>query len=191
MIVFITGPVRSGKSTFALDIARQSGRTPVYVATYEADSRDPEMADRIARHRAERGNMRTIETNEHSGPALPQTLAAARAGEILIVDSLGTWLGAHLHALEELALVDSLAAGRQLERRAAALVSVLDGLAADVVIVSEETGWGVVPAAVLGRLFRDHLGRLAADIAGRADRAYLVVAGYAVDLAAMGRRISG
>jgi adenosylcobinamide kinase/adenosylcobinamide-phosphate guanylyltransferase len=191
MIVFITGPVRSGKSTFALDIARRSGRTPVYVATYEADPRDPEMADRIARHRAERGIMRTIETNEQSGPPLAQTLAAAPAGEILIVDSLGTWLGAHLRALEELTLADSRAAARQLERRAATLVSILDGLAADVVFVSEETGWGVVPPAVLGRLFRDQLGRLAADIAGRADRAYLVVAGYAVDLAATGRRISG
>jgi adenosylcobinamide kinase/adenosylcobinamide-phosphate guanylyltransferase len=191
MIVFIAGPVRSGKSTFALDVARKSGHTPVYVATYEVDPRDPEMAERIARHRAERGIMRTVETNEQSGPSLAQTLAAAPAGEILIVDSLGTWLGAHLHALEELALVDSLAAARQLERRAATLVSVLDGLAADVVIVSEEAGWGVVPPTVLGRLFRDQLGRLAADIASRADRAYLVVAGFAVDLAATGRRISG
>jgi adenosylcobinamide kinase/adenosylcobinamide-phosphate guanylyltransferase len=191
MIVFVTGPVRSGKSTFALELARESGRTPVYVATCQADPRDPEMSDRIARHRAERGNMRTVETHERSGPSLIRTLAAGAAGEILIVDSLGTWLTALLLDLEERAATDPVAAARLLEHRTAVLLPALEGLAADVIFVAEEAGWGVVPPSVLGRLFRDRLGRLSADVAQRADRAYLVVAGYAVDLAAAGRRISG
>jgi adenosylcobinamide kinase / adenosylcobinamide-phosphate guanylyltransferase len=191
MIVLVTGPVRSGKSAFALELARESGKTPVYVATCEADARDPEMAERIARHRAARGAMRTIETNERSGPTLPEALAGGRAGETLIVDSLGTWLAAHLLALEELAAADPVAAARALEQRAAVLLPALDGLTADAVVVAEETGWGVVPPSVLGRLFRDQLGRTAAALAGRADRAYLVVAGYAVDLARAGRRVSG
>jgi adenosylcobinamide kinase / adenosylcobinamide-phosphate guanylyltransferase len=190
MIAFVTGPVRSGKSAFALELARESGATPVYVATCDADVRDPEMTERIARHRAARGPMRTIETNERSGPTLVETLAAASAGEILVVDSLGTWLAAHLLALEDVAS-DPVAAARELERRAAPLLPALDALAAGAVIVSEEAGWGVVPSSVLGRLFRDQLGRTAAAVAGRADRAYLVVAGYAVDLAAAGRRVSG
>jgi adenosylcobinamide kinase / adenosylcobinamide-phosphate guanylyltransferase len=191
MIVLVTGPVRSGKSAFALELARESGKTPVYVATCEADARDPEMAERIARHRAARGALRTIETNERSGPTLPEALAGGRAGETLIVDSLGTWLAAHLLALEELAAADPVAAARALEQRASALLPALDGLTADAVVVAEETGWGVVPPSVLGRLFRDQLGRTAAALAGRADRAYLVVAGYAVDLARAGRRVSG
>jgi adenosylcobinamide kinase / adenosylcobinamide-phosphate guanylyltransferase len=135
--------------------------------------------------------MRTIETNERSGPTLPEALAGGRAGETLIVDSLGTWLAAHLLALEELAAADPVAAARALEQRASALLPALDGLTADAVVVAEETGWGVVPPSVLGRLFRDQLGRTAAALAGRADRAYLVVAGYAVDLARAGRRVSG
>ncbi len=99
MIVLVTGPVRAGKSAFALELARESGKTPVYVATCDVDPRDPEMGDRIARHRAARGAMRTVETNEFSAPTLPDALAGGRAGEILIVDSLGTWLTAHLLAL--------------------------------------------------------------------------------------------
>jgi adenosylcobinamide kinase/adenosylcobinamide-phosphate guanylyltransferase len=190
MIVLITGPVRSGKSAFALELARESGRMPVYVATYEVAAGDPEMADRIARHRAERGDMRTIETNEQAGPTLAGTLAAARTGEILIVDSLGTWLSSHLLGLEAPAAADPVAAARELERRAAALLPALDALAADAIVISEETGWGVVPGSVLGRLFRDQLGRTSAAVAGRAASAYLVVAGYAVDLVRSGRRIS-
>lgn len=191
MIVLVTGPVRAGKSAFALELARESGRTPVYVATADVDPGDPEMTERVARHRRERGAMRTVETNERTGPALVDTLAAAAPGEVLIVDSLGTWLAAHLLALEDLAARDPLAAARELERRAAPLPEALDRLAADAIVVAEEAGWGVVPASVLGRLFRDQLGRSTAAVAARAEAAYLVVAGYALDLARAGRRING
>jgi len=191
MIVFVTGPVRSGKSAFALELARESGRTPVYVATYDRAADDAEMAERIARHRADRGPMRTIEANERSGPTLVATLAEARPDEILIVDSLGTWLSSYVLALEDLANADPVAAARELEQQTAALLPALDALVADLVIVSEETGWGLVPPTALGRLFRDRLGRLSAAVAGRAGDAYLVVAGYAVDLGRTGRRVSG
>jgi adenosylcobinamide kinase/adenosylcobinamide-phosphate guanylyltransferase len=191
MITLVTGPVRSGKSAFALQLARESSHTPVYVATYDAAPGDAEMAERIARHRAERGAMRTIETSERSAPSLIETLAAAQPGEILVVDSLGTWLSSQVVALEELAGGDPVAAAGELARGAAALIPALDALRADAIIVSEETGWGVVPPTVLGRLFRDQLGRTSAAVAGRAGEAYLVVAGYAIDLARTGRRISG
>jgi adenosylcobinamide kinase/adenosylcobinamide-phosphate guanylyltransferase len=149
------------------------------------------MADRIARHRAERGSMRTIETNERSGPTLAETLAAAQTGEILIVDSLGTWLTVLLLELEEAAPVDPVAAARELAERAALLPLVLESVAADVIFISEETGWGVVPSTPLGRLFRDELGRTARAVAARAAQTYLVVAGYAVDIGTNGRRING
>jgi adenosylcobinamide kinase/adenosylcobinamide-phosphate guanylyltransferase len=190
VITFVTGPVRSGKSAFALELARESDRNPVYVATYAAGN-DAEMAERVARHRADRGPMRTIETSETSGPTLAATLAGAARGDVLIVDSLGTWLAAHLIDLETLAGDDPVAAARELERRAGTLLPALDALSADAIVVSEETGWGVVPPSALGRLFRDQLGRTAAAVAGRSGRAYLVVAGYAVDLTQAGRRVSG
>jgi adenosylcobinamide kinase / adenosylcobinamide-phosphate guanylyltransferase len=190
VITLVTGPVRSGKSAYALKLASESPHTPVFVATYDAAPDDPEMAERIARHRSGRGAMRTIEAGERSGPTLVEVLTNARHDEVLIVDSLGTWLAGQLFALEDLAGADSIAAARELERRAGALLPALDALRADAIVVSEETGWGVVPATVLGRLFRDQLGRTTAAVAGRAAAAYLVVAGYAVDLAKAGRRVS-
>jgi hypothetical protein len=46
--------------------------------------------------------MATIETNERAGPTLVETLARAKPGEVLVVDSLGTWLAALLLALGDL-----------------------------------------------------------------------------------------
>jgi len=190
MIALVTGPVRSGKSRFALELARERAGAPIYVATYEVHPDDAEMADRVARHRAERTGMPTIETSERDGPALASTIAGAEPGAVLIVDSLGTWLASHLLALEELVADDVPAAAAELERQAAALLPALAASAADVILVAEETGWGVVPPSAAGRLFRDQLGRSAAAVARRADQVYLVAAGFAVDLTRMGRRIS-
>ena len=58
-----------------------------------------------------------------------------------------------------------------------------------VIAVSEQIGWDVVPIAVSARLFRDAMGRMVQRLARRAERVYLVVAGYALDLRAMGEPI--
>ncbi len=178
MLTLLTGPVRSGKSTFALALARESGKTPIYIATASIDPTDAEMTERVERHRAERGAMRAIETNESSGPRLADALGSLADGEIAIVDSLGTWLSTYV------------VAGDPLEPPVAALLAALGSMRADAVFVAEETGWGVVPPYPLGRTFRDALGRVTATLAGRADRAFLVVAGFAIDLRAAGRRVS-
>jgi adenosylcobinamide kinase/adenosylcobinamide-phosphate guanylyltransferase len=51
-----------------------------------------------------------------------------------------------------------------------------------VILVAEETGWGIVPDYSIGRLFRDRLGYLTRQIGTIADGVYLVVAGYALNL---------
>jgi adenosylcobinamide kinase/adenosylcobinamide-phosphate guanylyltransferase len=56
---------------------------------------------------------------------------------------------------------------------------------ADVIIVSNEVGAGVVPAYPSGRLFRDVVGRANQQLAQAADRAYVVIAGMPVDLRAL------
>lgn len=69
---FVTGPVRSGKSRYALDLAKGWGDQVVYAATYRLDPEDGEMVDRVRRHREERpATWRTLEA--------PGDLAAALA----------------------------------------------------------------------------------------------------------------
>ena len=168
-------------------VARELGQPITYVATARLDPTDAEMADRVARHRAERGpEIAAIELWAPGNPDLPAVVATAAAGTTLLVDSLGTWIAGHLLDLETLAEVDAPAALANLEAKTAALLPRLAAARANIVIVSEETGWGLVPPSPLGRIFRDHVGRTSARIASVADRVHLVVAGYALDLKASG-----
>lgn len=186
MLTLITGPVRAGKSSFALQLARTSGKSPVYVATALIDPSDPEMTERVARHRAARGDLRTLEVDERTGPGLAAVLGELAASEIAVVDSLGTWLGGLLLGAEERAAAEPLAVAERVARDATFLREAVRSMKADAVIVAEEAGWGVVPPSPVGRIFRDELGRTTAALARSAARAYLVVAGYAVDLRAVG-----
>jgi adenosylcobinamide kinase/adenosylcobinamide-phosphate guanylyltransferase len=113
----------------------------------------------------------------------------ASAEVCVLVDALGTWLSSELLALDVEVERDAVAALDVLDQRGAALVDALAASAAEVIIVAEETGWGVVPATPIGRLFRDAQGRLVRALAARADRVELVVAGYTLDLRALGRPV--
>ncbi len=186
MIVLITGPVRSGKSTRALRVARDLGLPVTHVVTARIDPGDAEMADRIARHRRERCTEPTIELWQSTQPDLAAVVAAAPDHTTLLVDSLGTWLAGHLFDIEQLAERDATAAREQLDALGQALLAGLATTRAHVVLVAEETGWGLVPPSAQGRIFRDALGRLTQRIGRIAARVELVVAGYALDVRAIG-----
>jgi adenosylcobinamide kinase / adenosylcobinamide-phosphate guanylyltransferase len=183
-IVLITGGARSGKSRFAERLAAAHGTAVRYVAT--AQALDAEMDERIARHRAQRPTAwNTVEAPSDLVAALDGT---DDAGAVL-VDCLSLWTSNRLLALgddETLGWWESVAA---LET---ALTEELRAATAharrqrwDLLLVTNETGFGVVPATPLGRAFRDLLGRLNQVAAEDADAVYLVVAGLAVEMKAL------
>lgn len=187
MITLVLGPARSGKSTRANALARASGKRVVFAATADVDPADAEMRERVARHRAARpAEWELVETARAGRPGLPALLRRAPADACVLVDALGTWLGALLQRLGPQAERDGVATLAALDGAGEELLAALAATRADVVLVGEETGWGVVPPSVLGRAFRDALGRLVRRLAARADRVELIVAGYAVDLRALG-----
>jgi adenosylcobinamide kinase/adenosylcobinamide-phosphate guanylyltransferase len=180
---FITGPVRSGKSRFAERLARAAGGDVLYVATARVDRADPEWSARLAHHAARRpAAWGVVETAEPGAPALDALVRDARPGATLLVDSLGTWLAdrmsARLDAAGEGAALDADA----LEADLAVVVEALVATRAHAIVVGEEVGWGIVPAYPAGRVFRDVLGRAQQRLAAAAGAAYLVVAGFALDL---------
>jgi adenosylcobinamide kinase/adenosylcobinamide-phosphate guanylyltransferase len=183
-LTFITGPVRSGKSRFALRLAREresGGARVVYVATGAlGEAGDREWNERIARHRAERDRRwREIETAAPGAPSLAEIARSATAPEVLVVDSTGTWLAARFdRMLEEAGCIDPAA----IEAEGDAIATALGASAAAAIVVGDEVGWGIVPEYPSGRLFRDLLGRFHQRLALEAERAYLVVAGRALDL---------
>lgn len=173
MRTLVTGGVRCGKSRHAEQLlATAAGAGPAaYVAAGPVPSGedDPDWAARVAAHRSRRPH--TWTTHE-SG----DLLAALAPGVPVLVDCLGTWLtrlldeaGAWEWSTDR--LEDLVAA--QLDR----LLPALETASADVVLVTNEVGWGVVPAHRSGRVFRDLLGTVNQRVASGCDEVHLVIAG--------------
>ena len=98
-IVYVTGPVRSGKSRFALDMAMGWGPLGVYVATYSKDPSDAEMAERVLRHQSERPA--TWRTLEAPGDVAAELRALDPAPTGVMLDCLTLWLGWRMDASDE------------------------------------------------------------------------------------------
>jgi len=172
--VLVTGGVRSGKSRHAESLL--AGASSVsYVAPgprLDEDS-DPDWAARIAAHQARRpASWTTVESRDLA--------AALRLDGPVLVDCLGTWLTGVLDAR---GLWDA---------SSESVTSVVDGLLdevvaalaprAEVVLVTNEVGLGVIPAHRSGRLFRDLLGLVNQRIATACDEVHLVIAGRVIRL---------
>jgi len=188
-LTFVTGPVRSGKSRFAEGLALAADGEVIYVATARPDPGDAEWTARIAHHLARRpASWRLVETAA-GGPPLATLARDAARGTTLLVDSLGTWLAHEMTVQLAAAGPGGEVDAPLLERDANAAVDALLASAANAIVVGEEVGWGLVPPYPAGRIFRDVLGRVQQRLAARAARAYLVVAGFALDLNAHGRPV--
>jgi adenosylcobinamide kinase / adenosylcobinamide-phosphate guanylyltransferase len=174
-ISLVTGPARSGKSEWAETLAETSSQSVIYIATSTIDPDDLDWQKRVQRHRDRRPSHWQL---QEVPIALPEAILAATAQDRLLIDSLGTWL-ANLLDQDDTTWQSTVQA----------LVASLQTTSATVILVSEETGWGVVPAYPIGRLFRDRLGSLTRRVGTLAGAVYLVVAGYAVDVKALGERV--
>ncbi|MFN0167288.1 MAG: bifunctional adenosylcobinamide kinase/adenosylcobinamide-phosphate guanylyltransferase [Bryobacteraceae bacterium] len=161
--ILIGGGSRSGKSRYALEVARTRGPRLAFIATAQAF--DDEMRQRIDRHRSERGTeFTTIEEPLTIARAISE--AAARFDTIL-VDCLTLWLsnlmlaGGFDVAAESLQLLEAV---RQADP-------------ATVILVTNEVGCGIVPDNALAREFRDAAGRLNQQAAEQAAEVYWMVFG--------------
>lgn len=172
MIELVLGGARSGKSAYAEKTAINSGLALYYVAT--AAGLDEEMRQRISHHQAQRAGQSSVSwfTVEE-----PIRLAAVvqkydNAGRVILVDCLTLWLSNNLLANDS----DSW------QREKADLLAVLPTLQAQVILVSNEVGQGIVPLGEINRRFVDEAGRLHQQIAAMAHKVTLVTAGLAQQL---------
>lgn len=178
-LVVLTGAVRSGKSAAAEVLAAARGG-PVVVAVAGWDG-DTEMVRRIEAHRA----ARPVHWAVREVGAVPDWVADVDPEAVLLLDCVATLIGAiawEVAGESEIANGEQEALGAE---RTAALVEALLARPGDTIIVTNEAGWGVVPATAAGRLFRDLLGRANRALVEGADAAYLVVAGRVLDLHAL------
>lgn len=162
--ILILGGARSGKSTYAQrlaeDMAERRGGRLVMIATAEA--LDDEMAERIARHRSERGPAwRTIE----APVALATAIDTLTQADVAVVDCLTLWLS------------NLMCRDTDVEPAVSSLLDSVRRSPAAIILVSNEVGYGIVPDNALARRFRDEAGRFNQRCATLADDVSLIVAG--------------
>ncbi|MBF2056234.1 MAG: bifunctional adenosylcobinamide kinase/adenosylcobinamide-phosphate guanylyltransferase [Cyanobacterium sp. T60_A2020_053] len=176
-IILVTGAASSGKSEWAESLAQNQGKQVIYIATGQKNEQDEDWMAKIAQHQQRRPrNWQNWE--------ITRDLASAITGitddNCVLIDSLGTWVANHLDKSNDLwyATVKEL-------------ITAINDTEADIIMVAEETGWGVVPAYPEGRWFRRRLGSVTRDIGQISHPVYLVVSGYAVDLTQVGVKLGG
>lgn len=173
-LTLVTGGVRSGKSRLAEALAAACGPRVAYVATL-ARSDDAEMARRIAAHAARRpAAWTTLEWDPSAMAGLPDLDVDA-----VLIDCLGNYATRAMLAVDP---PTDAGVAEACTRAVDALLAALSGARAPVIVVSNEVGWGVVPATALGRWFRDELGLANQRLAAMADRVLLCVAGLPMAL---------
>ena len=171
-VILVTGPARSGKSEWAETLALQSHKAVIYVATATLDSTDAEWQQRIQQHQQRRSqDWVTLEVPCE----LSATLVEVKPNTCILVDSLGTWV-ANLLEQDEVSWQNTV---RE-------FLDTVQIVAAHMIFVAEETGWGVVPEYPLGRTFRDRLGSLVRQLGAVADEVYLVTGGHVLNLSILG-----
>lgn len=155
MIELIAGGARSGKSTYALQLAEGCSSSPVFVAT--ATAGDHSMADRIARHQAERGShWRLVEEPFR----LSRVMHQHGKDDVLLVDCLTLWVSNWV----------CLKQPARWKEEKQKFLDELEKSEATVYLVSNEVGMGVIPVGALNREFVDESGWLHQSVAAMADR---------------------
>ncbi|MCA0250854.1 MAG: bifunctional adenosylcobinamide kinase/adenosylcobinamide-phosphate guanylyltransferase [Actinobacteria bacterium] len=169
--VLVTGGVRSGKSRYAERFLAAADAVAYVTPGYPADpNQDPEWASRVMAHRQRRpAHWRTDETLE-----LARAVDAAHTP--VLIDCLGTWV---TRLLDGWQAWDAPAAEWQprLDGEVAALTAAVARARVDIVMVTNEVGWGVVSEHRSGRIFADQLGRVNQAVAAVCDEVVLMVAG--------------
>ena len=159
--VFVLGGARSGKSRFAESLISDTGLERHYVATGQAW--DDEMRERIAQHRADRGDL--WQTHEEPMDIVARLAAIDGERRAVLVDCLTLWV------------TNLMMTERDLAAEFAALTEFLPKAKARLVLVSNEVGLGIVPDNRMAREFRDHAGRLHQMIAAASAEVYFIAAG--------------
>ena len=159
-ISFFIGGARSGKSKSAEIHTLKFGLPATYIATCEV--LDEEMAQRVKKHQARRDeSWSTLFTPLN----LADEIQKIGSNKPILVDCLTLWLSNHLLK------------NNDLEREIDELANSLKNSNANIVLVSNEVGTGIVPDNALAREFRDNAGFMNQKIASVSDEVYWVVAG--------------
>lgn len=179
-VILVTGGARSGKSSFAEQLVAGLGPEIAYIATARAF--DAEMEDRIAKHRLQRpAAWQTFEA-----PTDPSRIVATQSNrcDALLLDCLTVMITNRMLAQgidwEAPTVAQMNATEADILSEINMLLEAVAAGRADLVAVTNEVGYGIVPISPLSRFFRDCAGRVNQRMAAAAAEVYLVVSGIPV-----------
>ena len=166
----VLGGCRSGKSRHALELAAEmAAKNKIFMAT--CVPHDDEMKQRVARHQAERSrSWQTLEVPVELPEAIKNKSTHA---DLILVDCLTLWVSNLLMESDDMARIE------QVVQR---LTLSLETARCPVILVSNETGTGIVPENRLARQFRDVVGLTNQRVAACVDRVIWMVAGIPVTI---------
>ncbi|WP_291145068.1 bifunctional adenosylcobinamide kinase/adenosylcobinamide-phosphate guanylyltransferase [Flavobacterium sp. UBA7680] len=167
MIYLITGGERSGKSSYAQNLALRLSNSPIYVAT--ARKWDSDFQNRIDRHQQERDERWTnIEKEKHLSEI-------NFSGKVALIDCVTLWLtNFFVDNKNDVTL--------SLEEAKKEFLSIANQENATLIIVTNEIGMGVHAATEIGRKFTELQGWMNQFLASNADEVVLMVSGIPVKI---------
>jgi adenosylcobinamide kinase/adenosylcobinamide-phosphate guanylyltransferase len=208
-LILVTGGARSGKSTYAEQLAARlaepRGGRVTYIATSE--TYDAEMEQRVSAHQASRPETWTTVECPLEAPTAVRAAAAgaARSGgapPVVLLDCVTLWVtnllfsgGAfggseppedgYNYDKDLLPPAEERAAAERVTAAVTDLLAAVSETGVTLVAVTNEVGLGVVPEYPLARLYRDQLGWANQRLARDADGLYLLISGHALDVKAL------
>lgn len=167
MITLITGGIKSGKSSFALRyVFNKSYKTRAFLAT--GVPFDKEMRERIEKHKTERSNM--FDTFEEPLNVSKVIKAIDGKYQIVLFECLTTYLGNLYHYNVDV------------EKYVLDFIEAVNNMTSDIVIVTNEVGWSIIPENELARKYTEMLGKINSKIASIADEVYVVICGIGMKI---------
>ena len=182
-MVLILGGARSGKSSLAERMAEQAGPRVTFIAT--AQALDEEMRRRIEAHKSARPpGWRTFEEPLELASMVE---SASVDSDTILIDCITVWVSNHLCRINEeesspkwYEEVEALEA--RLKKQCERITTIANSSEAIVLLVSNEVGLGLVPDTPLGRIYRDLIGSINRQIAMKANKVLLLVAGIPINI---------
>lgn len=189
-VTFVIGGARSGKSTFAEEKAKEYGTNVLYLAT--AVVTDQAMADRVKKHKEQRPkSWNTIEMYSNFKNLV--NYVEFKESEAILLDCISTFIGNLMFDSkidfdsckpEEVNLLE-----RRITEEVKTLMDVCNKNNKKLIIVSNETGMGVVPSYYMGNYFRDINGRINREISEQSDFMYFIFSGIPIKLKHRGEMV--
>ncbi len=177
-LALILGGARSGKSSYAENLARESSKPVLFIAT--AAACDDEMRERIEHHKSARPpEWQTLEAPMNIAAALESKVSKFWNGVILL-DCITLLISNILLSLpEDSSFEDAM---QKVKNEIESLIEAQKKIGGEWIVVSNEVGLGLVPPYPLGRMYRDALGRANQMLARASNKVVFMVAGIPMNV---------